>query len=353
MIPTTYWFSKKSLIVGLLVALVAMAAPAARAAFTDNFDALEAELQSRSTALSNSLDKVEQKQKKAVDKAIATIDKPATTIAADVKTAGSVAKSLIKTFPSEFATASLVFSNDVSILVSDVFDGLESDVADQLSDLEATVNALGEGKAKTKALAAVADAQDVLDAADSAPDLATRGKALASALKAIASGLKAVNSASGGGGGGGCTSSSLTMTVSNEGTQWIADVPSASFRPDTGDLTIGGIRGTIPFDTVAVGLFPADGQADNVDYALGETSSGGTTAYASGVTSTNGGIVYELVSGTIHIAAINAGPVGAINGTVSGTFHFTAVDGADANNVITIDGTFNICNMVSLPPLPE
>lgn len=113
---------------------------------------------------------------------------------------------------------------------------------------------------------------------------------------------------------------------------------------------IGGQRGTDPFDTVAVGLFPVDGQADNVDYVLGLTSDGGSTAYVTGASMINPGHLYEIVSGTIHITAINAGAVGTINGTVPGTYHFTAID--DLLEIITIDGTFNICNMVTLPPLP-
>ena len=337
MTRTTYWYSKKSLIVSVLVALVAVIVPGAQAAFTSNFDALLTELQSRSTALTGSPDKTEQKEKKAADKIIAKINKPATTLAADVKTAGSIAKSLPKAFPSEFPTASVVFSNNLSVLLGDVFDGLTSDVTDQFTSLQNTVNALPDGKAKNKALASVAKAQVALDGTNST-DFVAVGKSLAGALKSITSGLKAANS--GGGGGGVCTSSTITMTVSNEGPEWHSTTANSSFNPATGDFTLGAIRGTAtPLDALAIGLFPVTGQGD---YTIGETSIGGTTDYvAQSATS------YALIAGTIHIATFHQGNVGVPTGSTTGTFHFTAQD--VFNNVITIDGSFDICDMVTLP----
>src|SRR5258707_314030 len=99
MTQVTGWFSRKSMIVSGLIALVAMTTPRAHAAFSDNFDALRAELQSRSDSFTNVLDKVEQKLKKATDKIIVAIDKESTSLDTDVKTAGKVAKSVIKAFP--------------------------------------------------------------------------------------------------------------------------------------------------------------------------------------------------------------------------------------------------------------
>jgi hypothetical protein len=343
MTHTSSGFSKKSLIVGLLVALVTVIGPGAQAAFTNHFDALEAELQARSTALTGSADKTEQKQKKAVDKIIVTIDKPATSLDADVKTAGKVAKSLAKAFPSEFVTM-VVFTNNIDVLLGNVFQAFEADVTDRLTSLSNTVSALPNGSAKTKAQAKVVTAQTALTAANNAPDFATEGKSLASALKAISSGIKSAGSG-GGGGGGGCKSSTLTMTVSNEGPVWHSTTAVAATTHSTGDFTLGATRGASPnpFDTVAIGTFPITAAGD---YPIGQTSVGGTSDYVSGALTANT-VSYALVTGTIHVATFQAAAVGGITGSTSGTFSFSAQD--NLNNVITLDGSFDICNMVTLP----
>ena len=56
---------------------------------------------------------------------------------------------------------------------------------------------------------------------------------------------------------------------------------------------------------------------------------------------------YAPVTGTIHIATFHAGNVGTPTGTTSGTFIVTAKD--NLNIVITLEGSFDICDMVTLP----
>ena len=88
--------------IGLIIGLLACYAPTAGAApFTSNFDDLIADLQTRAAALSNSVDKTQQKQFKTIEKVLTTLNK-STSVATDVKNLGSAAKTLIKAFPTDY-----------------------------------------------------------------------------------------------------------------------------------------------------------------------------------------------------------------------------------------------------------
>ena len=87
----------------VIVGLVAVYAPRAGAApFTSNFDDLIADLQTRAAALSNSTDKAEEKEYKTIEKVLSTLNK-STSLTTDIKNLGSVSKTLIKAFPTDYA----------------------------------------------------------------------------------------------------------------------------------------------------------------------------------------------------------------------------------------------------------
>src|SRR5258706_9920800 len=142
-----------------------------KAAFTDDFDELLVELQARSTVLSNSTDKVAQKQFKSVNKAIATINKPgADSLSDDLKIAVKVTKSLQKAFPNEFPSNAAGFSNNLAGLLTNVFENIVVEAGEDLNQLISTVAGLPPSSNQAKAAAAIAQAQMSFADAANAPD---------------------------------------------------------------------------------------------------------------------------------------------------------------------------------------
>jgi len=298
----------------------------AHAAFTDDFDALLAELQSRSVALSNSTDKAEQKQKKACDKAIAAINK-STTLARDIKTAGKVTKALTKVFTNEFAAAAsmtlsaVTFSNSLDAIITQLFTDLQSDVQSELNELQTLISGLPDGADKTKALAALAAAQDAIDQAGSATDVKTLVKALTTALKNVLKGQKIASNA-GGGGGGACgtiTQSTVTMTASNDAFHASLPIPGfagAEYTQSTMTFSVGG----------------TDGSTGNAVAFTVDSGVNGTGTY------TNVSGNYTIGSPPTQTFNITGGSM-TINGldlvgmTACGTGSFTATDGVNTINV--------------------
>jgi hypothetical protein len=133
-----------------LVAGLFTLTPTARAAYTESFDALRTELSNRAAILTGSVDKVEQKKGQTCLKIIAAIDK-STTLTGDIKTAGKIAKSLIKAFPEEFAMLVMFEPTNLSALLNDTLDNLTAEVQAELDALQTAINALPDGSAKTSA----------------------------------------------------------------------------------------------------------------------------------------------------------------------------------------------------------
>jgi hypothetical protein len=177
----------------VLISLIGLFASNVRAAFSDNFDSLLAELQTLAPTLEGSTDKTAQKQYKAVIKVIAAINKPSTSLATDLKTATKIAGEIQKEFPDD---------PTLSNLTDGVFAGILSDTTDDLDALQEAAAALPTGTAQTKALAAVALAQTALTAAEAASDPKSLSSALGRVFKSIAAGDKDLISKSGSGGGG-------------------------------------------------------------------------------------------------------------------------------------------------------
>jgi flagellar hook-basal body complex protein FliE len=320
----------------LTAAFLLACCPTAQAAYTDNFDDLLVELQTRSSVLSNSTDKVEQKQKKACDKAIKTIFKPADSLGDDVKTAGKVAKDLAKAFPGEFAPVLAIktVSTNLYDLITELAAELRSEITNELAELQLDVDALPAGNAKTKALAAIAKVQAALLLADAALDNADLFKALDAASKAVASGQKTVEKANNSGGGGG-SGQGLTATISSNGTNdnWVADQNTgAEWVQGSGILDVGGERSSGGGTRLTVALCNGfNGQTGT--YPL-QVSCGG---YMENGTFT----FYATQSGTLNITECNAG-----SHTIAGTFSLTASDG---NKTFTITGSFDLNNLTVTP----
>jgi hypothetical protein len=140
--------------------------------------------------LSDSTNKTNKEQYKVVIEVLAAIDKPASSLATDLKTAETISKDLEKAFPDDATLSSLV---------AGVFAGILSDTTDDLEALQEAAGALPPGKAQTEAFAEAAKAQTALNTADAAPDQKTLSTALSSALDSIKDGDKDLTIKSSGG----------------------------------------------------------------------------------------------------------------------------------------------------------
>lgn len=174
-------------IVAALLLVLGVASAAQADPFTTHLDALIAELDLRSAALDGATDKVELKQKKTLDKLLKLFAKESKGPDKDLKAAGKAAKSLAKVFPEEFAsegaaTAGLSEATlaDLILQALALFDG---DIDALLGAAQTLVDGAPVGKCQDKAQSALDQVDELLAAADAAPDLPSQAKALAKALK--------------------------------------------------------------------------------------------------------------------------------------------------------------------------
>jgi hypothetical protein len=294
------------------------------AAYSDSFDALRAELVTRVSTLTGSVDKVEQKQGKTCLKVIAAIDK-STTLAGDIKTATKVAKTLGKAFPNEFinpiARGTGVVEDSIVPDLSELVDAVFFDLADAIDEaiavLLAGIHSLPEGSDRTKAQAAYDAAVAALEAAETpflAGDYAGAAKLLSSALKNQIKGQATVDNASGGGGG---DSTSLTMLV--DSVAWNAETfIGVDYVSTTGEFALGGTRNSAP-ESVLVIIIPAGVNGP------GTYSLAGNGFYQVGIFPTIP-TIYNITSGSMTITTLNGT-------TAAGTFSFSASDGSTTISV--------------------
>ena len=324
---------KHRVLCGLAVAVIfgvlAFGPPVIRATpFTDHFDALIVDLQTRAAGLSNSVDKTEQKQFKAIQKVLATLEaKDSPSLATDIKNLGKIAKSLLKVFPPDFPAGSL--ATDLQSAV----DGMTGDVQDNIDSTQTTIDGLPAGSCKDKANAALAAAQDLLDSVGSAPDFPTAAKLLGSALKAAtkasAAAAKCLNSGGGGGGNGDSMDATVTGTIS---ASFHAIFPSATYDTSTGLYNlIGGDANGIGIDLVVSNV------VGNGSYPLLSST---TLTESSNFDTFQGG------AGTITFTTIDF-----VQNRLAGSFSFTApqVFGG-AGSVTVSSGSFNMPVVVVTPP---
>ena len=327
----------RSLRIGVVLSLIAglllFAVPRSQAAgpFTDNFTGLLAELQLRAAVLSTSTNKIEKSQWKACTKAITALKKDSTSLVTDLKTAGAVAKILTKAFPSEFTATtkldvrSLTFTNDLSILMDQVFTYFNGDVTAALKALADVVKALPDGTVKTNAMALITlSQQQIIDAAASG-DYTSLVTDLGTALKDIAKGVKLTTPKSSGGNG-------FALTAKIDGLAWSADNGGGGgqFTQSTGEFVVSGNRSSNPNSALSV-------------YVISGVTGVGT--YTTGVlgTYTVYPINYYITSGVVTITTLDIA-----NHKASGTFSFSATDGATVT-VTGTTGTFNITDLTVKP----
>ena len=183
------------------------------APFTDHFDELITDLVARAGVLSNSTDKVEQKQFKAIQKVLKTLNgKTSTSLATDIKNLGGVAKTLVKSFPADFIPPGSSMVTNLQTAADEFL----ADVQSQIDTTKSNIDALAVSSCKIKAQDSANNAQTQLDEATAAPDFASGakllGKALKTAIKAASSAVNCTSQGGGGGGGGGNNSVSATFS---------------------------------------------------------------------------------------------------------------------------------------------
>lgn len=306
----------------------------ARAAFTDDFDGLRAELVNRSDLLSNSTDKVEIKQKKACDQSIVLIDKPAKDLGVDIKTGKKVATKMIKAFPSEFVPApAVVFSNNIVQVLLGSFSALGEDVNVEIVTLAGLIATTPDGKDKLKAAAQFTIATNLITLAQSALTFAQGSQLLGGALKAA---LKGQQAAIKGGGGGGSTNNTMSATIVIGGTNYNWSAPLggiAEYAPNSvPQLDIAGGDGVFSVNSTLCSNFT--GVAG--DYALGSGCVCGVVDFS------NTNNFFVATSGTLHIATFDTPTT-----SLSGTFNYSASDGT--TTITVTNGQFDLHNLQVSP----
>lgn len=321
----------------LITALLSVAGPllgTAHEGVPHNFEDLFHELEVRAGLLTGSLDKVEQKQGKACIKAMAAIRK-ATNLAAEAKTAGKVAKTLIKAFPNEFAVAQTLDMEphphghlyDLLVLT---YSNIIGDVQAELDSLLPAIEALPPGSGKDAARQAWNLAQQLLDNAGESPDFAIAAKVLSSSIKAVLKTQSAIEKAQNSGGGGG--GQGLTCVIN--GVNFQALGAAGAYLNATMQFTV---TGATAQRAVNISIFGVTGPGT---YPIGS----GTQVQEIGT-----GVTYAgNLTGTVTITTFNLAQQKA-----SGTFSFTATQSLPApnpaNSVNVTSGSFNISSITVLP----
>lgn len=139
----------------------------------------------RDVDLAGTLDKTGKKQLKAVNAALKLLDKPADTLAAQVKVGATLAKSLAKAFPAEFPKALNGFQTLMTLLAGDLRFAAEQ----QYTALAAAVPGIRSSVLHDRAEAQRASAREELDLAAAAADPFEAFAILKSAAKFLAKGL--------------------------------------------------------------------------------------------------------------------------------------------------------------------
>ena len=346
-----------------LLALVLAAAvpglaprPAAAEPFTNAFDPLVLELNSRDDALpSTGLTSAQKQEKAALAKCFETLSTPSADVGGDLRMAGKMAKTLGGVYPGDPA---------IDALVDGVLDDLESLVRDDRDELAVALALLAEGKFKTKAA-------DLLDAADSgllasagAGTAAQRTKILRKAEGSIQKGLDA---AARGNPGGPPDSSTMTATV--KGLAWAANSDFGTAL--TGLATVAdGNDGLRKIIVVGRRILPKTGTppekplpgasttlqltltAISADIGTGSFPIGVVNDYAASATWTE-----EDENGTLHIAlatggniTLNAATVSLGSVSLSGNFSLTLRDGETGATFTATSGAFDATGLPRVSP---
>jgi hypothetical protein len=329
-----YRWLTTAIVAGLIVfqASTAKATP-----FTPYFEGLINELQSRSAALSNSTDKVEQKQFKACQKALKTFNgKHSTSLATDLKNAGKVAKTLAKAFPEEFNPAPTVAAvtplttTSLFDLLNNAYNSIFGDASDILDEIETVLAGLPSSSCKDSAIGIVANIQAILDEAGTAPDFDTAVKTLGDGLKTVAKAnaalLKAADCNSGGGG-----SVPKGLNCSINGNSFSALAAIGNYVNITKQFSVTGATTERAVTVIAVGVtgpgtYPIESGSQVQEITSGEMWAGN-------------------VSGTITLTTLDVAA-----GKATGTFSFTVTKSlpeVSTNEVSVTNGKINITKIIA------
>jgi len=334
--------------IALVLALLVFGVPRANAApFTDNFDALIADMQSRAGALSNSTDKVQQKQYKSLVSALKTLNgKTSTSLATDIKNLGTVVKTLIKSFPSDFTPpgGSLLTNSETAL------DGLIDDVQTSINTTTTNFNALATSSCKTKTQTTVDTAQTQLDTA-STTNITTAAKLLGTALKTELKADKAVTKCSsvitGGGGGGGGGGNGLGDFVSAT----ISGTVNLNFKAVMGPDGIAAAGQYHPVNIITIEASYAPSAVLHQSMVLYVDNVTGPGTYPIDFDSqfddeaTQPQTSFLGAEGTITFTTADLA-----NQKLVGTFAFTAPEvGSNTEMVTVTSGQFNISRMPAIP----
>ena len=292
------------------------------APYTPHFGPLINGLQVRAAALSNDTSKVATKQKQAINKALALLlNTDSTSETTDLKNAVTVATSLVKAFPADFATPQPGGTTFETLLIG-VLIGFDGDISNLMHAAQTVINGLPASPCRTKAQAVLNQAIVKLPAPN-VTDLTTYSKDLGSALKAVLSGqVLALSKACAGAVGGPVNSVAMTMTVN--GTSWVAakGESGAQYTQNTQELIVGGHQNNNDSDVAVV--------------VEGVTGTGTYTANVSGDYSvyTPASILYFITSGQVTITTFDLA-----GHKIGGTFSFVAASGT--NQVAATQGVFS------------
>jgi hypothetical protein len=327
-------------------ASVATAAP-----FTSHLDPLIGELQARSAALTGTTNKIEIKQKKAIDKILASFEKDSLSFLTDLKLAAKAAKALAKAFPEEFLPAPQplvvnpkgVALTNLDEIIQAIVDAFDGDLATIADTAQALVNAAPDNPCKDKAQAALDEVAEQLALLPTAPDNATAFKILSNAAKnalkgaTLAETIDECKSSSGGGGGSGNWYDwKLSYTVN--GTKISFYENGQTSGPDLVGITYFN-SGTLQVLAYKQGGSPYLYFACNIGNPGGGTHSIVSGTYSDGVNS------YTITSGTINITKWPSSFAQFDDLFGKATFSFTATGTAG-----TVNGTSGSFSTWIYPP---
>ncbi len=289
---------------------------------TPHFGPLITGLQTRFAALSNDTSKVATKQKLAINKALALLlNTDSTSEATDLKNAVTVAASLVKAFPADFATPQPGGATFETLLIG-TFIGFDNDISNLVHTAQILITGLPASPCRTKAQAVLNQAVAKLPP-PTVTDLTNYSKNLGSALKAVLSGQAlAVSKACTGAGGGAVNSVAMTMTVN--GLPWTAAKgdSGAQYTQNTHELIIGGHQNNNNSDVAVV----VEGVTGTGTYTA--NLSGNYTVYAPS------SLLYFVNGGQVTVTTFDL-----VGHKIGGTFSFTAASGT--NQVTATQGVFS------------
>jgi hypothetical protein len=334
MIATQRFFLVKLGVTGIALAVGLLVLTGSRAAatpFTDHFDTLIADLQSRAGTLSNSTDKVQQKQFKTVEKVLKKLEfKPSSSLGSDVKNLGKTAKTLVKAFPDDFGTPGGPFQTDLETALQ----GLIGDVQASVDSTQAILDGLGGSSCATKAQTTLTGASNLVVEATAAADFASASKLLGSGLKsALKANKAAIKCAAANGGGNG---DFMKATISGDFNLNFTAVPGsavATIQTNIDLLIIAGASGSVGGTGIGVTVKLSTLNGPDT-YPIDPTSNvvhgNPPTGYGPGVgtiTFTTLDLANQKLVGMFNFTANLLSPPGSGSVTVTnGTFSISKID---------------------------